>query len=332
MRSLPVSVIVPVYQGGEKFRQCLTHLTQTQPPPAEIIVVVDGDDRESALIANQFAVRTVSLPTNRGPAYARNRGAALAQHEILFFIDADIAVPPAIIDQVYTMFTQHAEVAALIGSYDDEPDEPNFISQYKNLFHHYVHQCSNETATTFWGACGGIRRSIFQAVGGFDETYPQPSIEDIELGHRLIQAGHQIRLCKQIQVKHLKHWSAASMVKTDFFKRALPWVELILIQKNLPNDLNLRYSHRFSVVLIFLWVGVFMLLPVIPWVAGLLLVVISVILFGLNLPVYRFFWQRRGLFFALSVIPWHWFYYFYSGVAFLVGLGRHIILREQLPS
>jgi GT2 family glycosyltransferase len=142
-------------------------------------------------------------------------------------------------------------LTALFGSYDDAPAATNFLSQYKNLFHHYVHQIANEEASTFWGACGAIRREVFLKLGGFDESYHQPCIEDIELGYRLKRAGYRIRLLKTLQVKHLKHWGVKSLLKTDFFQRALPWTELILRDRRLVNDLNLKTSSRVSVASIY---------------------------------------------------------------------------------
>jgi hypothetical protein len=58
-----------------------------------------------------------------------------------------------------------------------------------------------------------------------------------------------------IQVKHLKRWIFRSMMKTDFFYRALPWSELSLRFGRLPNDLNLRISQRISVALVFLLIA-----------------------------------------------------------------------------
>jgi hypothetical protein len=108
---------------------------------------------------------------------------------------------------------------------------------------------------TFWTGCGAIRRQVFLDSGGFDENhYPAPAIEDIELGYRLFQANRKLALNADIQVKHLKHWNLRSMIATDFFRRAIPWSELILRWGRMPNDLNLRSSQRISVVLAFMLV------------------------------------------------------------------------------
>jgi GT2 family glycosyltransferase len=39
-------------------------------------------------------------------------------------------------------------------------------------------------------------------LGGFDETYSRPSIEDVEFGRRLHRAGGQIILAPEIEVRH----------------------------------------------------------------------------------------------------------------------------------
>lgn len=248
---LRVSVIIPVHNGGDSFRRCLSSLAKTTPPPSEIIVVADGDTDGSWLLAKEFNAKVLRINARGGPAQARNLGAKAAQGDILFFVDADVVVYPDTISQVASTFSREPDLAALIGSYDDAPGATNFLSQYRNLLHHYVHQTGCEEASTFWGACGAIRRQVFLSLGGFDESYRQPSIEDIELGYRLKQAGYRIRLCKDLQVKHLKRWEMGSLLKADFFYRALPWTELILRDRQLINDLNLQVSSRVSVMLVF---------------------------------------------------------------------------------
>jgi GT2 family glycosyltransferase len=174
-------------------------------------------------------------------------------------------------------------------------------------------------------------------MGGFNEEYGCPFIkvsdflhreararvhhlglEDVELGYRLKRAGYKIRLEKELQIKHLKRWDIVSLVKTDFFSRALPWTALILESKGFINDLNVKTSGRVSVFA----VGLLLLtLPgslFLPWLL-LFSALLAILLLGLNWDLYRFFKKKRGLSFAIKAVPWHWFYLFYSGLGFAIG-------------
>jgi len=326
-----VAVIIPVHNGGEKFKHCLASLAQADPAPLEVIVVVDGGTEDSRRVAEAAGAVVVTTTVQSGPARARNLGARAARGDLLFFIDADVVMAPNAIAQVGAAFEQDSSLAALIGSYDDAPAETNFLSQYRNLFHHYVHQTGNADASTFWGACGAMRREIFIKMGGFNENYRQPCIEDIELGYRLKKEGHRIRLLKTLQVKHLKKWEVISMLKTDFFQRALPWTELILRDRQFVNDLNLKAANRISVASVYALLGASTVAwwwPRLTSIAGFLVLLLVI----LNAPVYRFFWRQRGLWFALRTIPWHWLYYLYSGLAFVVGGIRYWLCgRRSVP-
>ncbi|NJK50630.1 glycosyltransferase [Candidatus Gracilibacteria bacterium] len=324
---LSISIVTPVHNGGDNFRQYLSSLKQFAPPETETIVVADGDE-ESGNLAQAYGMRVLQIPSAGGPAKARNLGAKAAKGDILFFLDADVTIAAETIGQVNRIFTQEPDLAACIGSYDDSPGATNFLSQYKNLFHHYIHQTGNEEASTFWGACGAIRRDIFLKSGGFDESYRLPCVEDIELGYRLKQAGYKIKLYKNIQVKHLKRWGIISLLRAEVFYRAIPWTALILRHRQLNNDLNLQWSSRMSVLLVYAliaavvgswwWSGVL-------WIA----VVAIALLLIINHPVYQFFNRKRGIVFAIATIPWHWLYYLYSGLAFAIGIIRHVFDTTQ---
>jgi glycosyltransferase involved in cell wall biosynthesis len=321
-----ISVIVPVHNGGENFRRCLSALAEAEPSPNEIIVVADADRDGSGCLAEEFGAQVLITPTPGGPARARNLGARIARGDVLFFVDADVAIPPDAMEKIAAAFRREPDLAAIFGSYDDAPAATNFLSQYKNLFHHYIHQTAREEASTFFGACGAIRRDVFLSLGGYYENYRQPSIEDIELGYRLKHAGHRIRLCKALQVKHLKLWGVVSLLKADFFHRALPWTKLILRDRRFINDLNLRYSSRVSVMLIYGLLGA--LIGAWRWSGFLIFAgVAALLLLALNAPLYRFFRRKRGLWFALQSIPWHWLYYLYSGLAFAIGVTWYLFDR-----
>ena len=101
------------------------------------------------------------------------------------------------------------------------------VAAFRNLLHHVVHQRSAGRRAARSGPvsarCGA---TAFDAAGGFDaDRYPHPSIEDIELGGRLAAAGADPSSTRRIQGTHLKEWTLASMVQTDFRRRGVPWVD-----------------------------------------------------------------------------------------------------------
>jgi glycosyltransferase involved in cell wall biosynthesis len=324
---ITVSVVVPVHNGGVKFGKCLDSLENCSPPPVEIVVVADGRSDGEWLRAQQKGHKTIILETRSGPAHARNIGATEARGDIILFIDADVLVEKDIIRRIQTLFTEQQHLAAVFGSYDDEPFEQDLISQYRNLLHHFVHQSAREDASTFWGACGAIRKSVFMSMGGFNPLYRKPSIEDIEFGYRLKQKGHAIRLQKDIQVTHLKHWNMFSMLKTDIFCRAIPWTELLLKQGNIILDLNLSFMARLSTLLVFL------LLPA-PLIAcffamyNVVAMLCCIMLLAINGKFYFFIAKKRGLFFLLQTLPLHWLYFLYSGFSFIFVYFRNNFWRR----
>jgi GT2 family glycosyltransferase len=325
---LSVSIVIPVHNGGENFRRCLASLKQYVPASTEVIVVVDGSTDQSCQLAEEFGAKVTQLAIAGGPAQARNLGAKIAAGDILFFVDADVTIRADTLAQVVAAFQKQPELAALIGSYDDAPGTDNFLSQYKNLFHHYTHQTGSEEASTFWGACGAIRRDVFLAIGGFDQAYRYPSVEDIELGYRLKKAGYSIRLCKQIQVKHLKCWRVGSLLRAEIFYRAVPWTELIWRDRQFNNDLNLSNSSRLSLLLTYALL--IALIAAYWWLPALVIAsAIGLALLFLNWSVYRFFYHKRGGWFALRVIPWHWFYFLYGGFAFALGSLRYWLRKSR---
>jgi GT2 family glycosyltransferase len=230
------------------------------------------------------------------------------------FIDADVTVSKDIIERVSDFFISYPNAAAMIGSYDDNPFEKDHLSQYRNLLHHFTHQCANTEASTFWGACGAIRRDVFITSGGFNETYTLPCIEDIELGYRLKDRGLCLHLLKDLQVKHLKKWEFTSMLKTDIFNRAIPWTELLIKRKKKEYDLNLSLSSRISTLLLFL-------LPVFifAWIfsgESYFLSVLIILLLAINWNFYFFLLKKRGGLFLLRSLPFHWLYFLYSGLSY----------------
>ncbi len=296
--------------------------------PAEIIVVDNGSTDRSGEIARQYGAQVIQTAGQHcGPAHARNRGAAIATGDILLFIDADVAVHPDAIGLVEQTLSDHPEIAAVFGSYDDDPPGSGLASQYKNLLHHYVHQHGHRESSTFWTGCGAIRREVFLDIGGFDEHYTRPSIEDIDLGARLRRAGRRVWLCPEIQATHLKRWTLRQLLHTDIHDRAVPWTRLILREAYLPGDLNLDLRSRLSAILA--WLLIFSVAAAL-WSPYLLpLVALTALgLAALNAGLYRFFIRQGGLRFGLGASGLHVLYLLYGSLIFAMLATRHFFSKR----
>jgi hypothetical protein len=313
-----ISVIMPVYNGAEVLRASLAPLAAMRRAGeiAEVIVVDDGSTDASVAIARELGARVVPSGGRLGPGGARNIAAPSAAGDVLWFVDADVVVHDDAARALASAFAASG-AAAVFGSYDDRPAGTNFLSQYKNLVHHFYHHRGGGEADTFWAGCGAVRKDVFLASGGFDaKAYPYPSIEDIELGYRLRERGCRIVLAPEIQATHLKIWRLANLLHTDTARRALPWSRLIQSRSELPDALNVGIGERINAVAAVALVAsvalaVARLAPV--WLPVLVLFAVAVA----NARLFAFFARARGVAFALGAVAFHQLYYLYSSAIYV---------------
>jgi len=312
---LTVSVVMPAFNAAQ-------HLTLSLPPlltllqrglVLELLVVDDGSTDGTAALAAGMGATVLPSGGRTGPAAARNVAARQARGDLLWFVDADVVVHGGTAERLLRRFEDPA-LAAVFGSYCDAPPEQSFFSQYKNLLHHFHHQRNAGASSSFWSGCGAVRRIEFLAVGGFDaRQFPRPSIEDVELGHRMQRAGLRIDLDPALFCTHLKHWSLAQLVMVDIRARALPWCRLILAGRAPARELNVAPAERRSALLALGLLGALGLAwqPWLPaWLPGLL----CLLALWSNWQLLRFFQAKRGSAFALAAWSYHQIFYLYSSM------------------
>ena len=262
---------------------------------------------------------------------ARNYGAQHATHDLILFLDSDIIATTAAVDGMREAFS-NPQIAAVFGSYCDRPGHPGFLSQYRNLLHHHTHQQHPGPAAHFWSGFGAVRRAPFFAAKGFSSSYRRPCIEDIELDLRLATHGHRIELRPDLQVTHLKHWTARNMLRTDVLDRALPWSRLIVQRGAFTARLNTDWRAQLSaasLALIFCLAAVALF---VPSLAPILLLPTGGYLTA-NHNFYRFLLKKKGWLFTLRVLPWRAVYYLTSATVFgLVVAHYHFLRRLLLPA
>ena len=314
---ISISVIMPVYNGLAFIEKSLPPLIEMmrRGEVEEVIVVDDSSTDATAASAEAMGARVIPSGGRLGPGGARNEAAKEARGSILWFVDADVVVHEDAARELQAAFST-ADITAVFGSYDDTPPARNFLSQYKNLVHHFYHHRGRRDASTFWSGCGGIRKDAFLAAGGFDVvTYTRPSIEDIELGYRLSAAGGRIVLWPELQGTHLKVWRFFNLIHTEVFCRAIPWSRLMLSRSGMVNELNVGKAERLRAVLagVFLIAVVASLHPSVPaWTALIMLAIVAIA----NMKLLALFFRRKGVIFAIGGLLFHQLYYLYSSAAF----------------
>jgi mycofactocin system glycosyltransferase len=220
--SLPhVSVIIPVKDRAGELRSCLNSLMKLDYPAdkLEVIVVDDGSSDGTRDVAGEFrALVTDSGGVGLGPAAARNRGAAIAEGEILAFIDSDCTASENWLQELVPAF-QDPQVAA-IGGWVDGFFQASVLDRYEAVMSSLNlgrrERSGREGADTFYlPSCNLlVRRQAFRSAGGFRAEMKVG--EDVDLTWRLRDAGGKILYRPQGTVWHAHRNRLSAFLKRRF--------------------------------------------------------------------------------------------------------------------
>jgi glycosyltransferase involved in cell wall biosynthesis len=189
MNTSIVSVVIPAYNEEENIGDLLVRTNATLETigvPYEIIVVDDGSDDETRLMAMKNKATVLSNGTNRGKGYALKKGIQNANGNILITMDADGSHRPEEIPKLLVPLLNGADV--VFGS--------RFIGKAEQDSTKKLHIFGNKLFNLLIALLTGKR--VMDSQTGF-RAYKKKKIEEIEITSK----GYEVET--ELTVKSLKN-------------------------------------------------------------------------------------------------------------------------------
>lgn len=189
---MKLSIVIPCHNSASTVGAQLEALaSQRWSGSWEVLFADNGSTDASRAVAESYAsqlpnFRIVDASARRGASFARNEGARHARGESLVFCDADDEVAPGWVEAIGTALARHDFVCS---RFKTDKLNPSWKQRY-------LGEVQSEGLMTAWyppylpfaGGCGlGIKRALFEKIGGFDEALL--NCQDTDLCFRVQLAG-----------------------------------------------------------------------------------------------------------------------------------------------
>lgn len=249
-----VSIVLVNYNGAEVVLNCLRSLLQfLHTIPYEIIVVDNAStDGSATLISDNFpTVQLLKQIENRGFGAGNNVGAKQAKGEFLFFLNTDTLLTSDVLPPLVTLMKERPEVG-IIGTKLLNEDgslqlsiasEISIVGEYKTLkqlrqvstekYRETIEQkfAQTQTVDIVIGAAFFMRKSLFEVLDGFDETFFM-YFEESDLCQRARDRGWQVLYTPEVAIIHLGGYSVGKV--SDRMRLEYRRSQLYYYQKHRP--------------------------------------------------------------------------------------------------
>ncbi|MHC5063839.1 MAG: glycosyltransferase family 2 protein [Planctomycetota bacterium] len=204
-----VAVVIPAFNSRRFLGEAIASVQAQTEPPAELIVVDDGSEDGCAELAEELDVRCIRRE-NGGPGAARNTGVAATSSPLIAFLDADDYFEPGKLARQAGHMAASDCVAcggdALIlraGKFEHPGPRKNGAGRVPARIDRELLMRGNPLICSSMM----LRRTAFEAVGGFDEDRDLIATEDYDLWLRVLSEGSIDYLDEALAVYRRGPWS-----------------------------------------------------------------------------------------------------------------------------
>ena len=198
-------------------------------PRIQVVVVDDCSphdvrSRVEALVEKYAWAKIVVAPLNSGPATARNLGAAHADSEWLWFLDSDVSLQPGALGEMAEICRELRGFSAVVNGVGPKPSPAS--SPFQKVKNYLEHSWQPKEGPTFSvdSKSFTVRADVYRRLGGFNEAFRAPTVEDYDFCYRLLSAGEKPLFTHRVKIFH-RHPKMLSQMRL-FFHRAREWMQL----------------------------------------------------------------------------------------------------------
>ncbi|NOT96501.1 MAG: glycosyltransferase family 2 protein [Nitrospira sp.] len=225
---IDLSIAIVSYNTKDLLLDCLRALHAHTSGIRFDVIVVDNDSRDGTVSAVRDAYPAITIianQDNRGFAKAVNQAVAVSRGRHVLLLNSDTLVKDQSLATMVRYLDDHPDVGAVSCKQWTGEGHLNqtcfpFPSIrdhlfYSTLFHRVAPSIQAAAAATQavdctqsqdvdWanGACLMVRRSLFEQLGGLDESFFM-YFEDADLCRRLRQQGYRVRHLAEAAIVHL---------------------------------------------------------------------------------------------------------------------------------
>ena len=193
-----VDVVIPVYNAPKLTKRCIdsvvTHLGHSI---GTIFVQDDASNAETSEMLDSLSypqLHVFHAPQNQGYGQSVNEAVARSHADLVLVLNSDIEIADNFLPLLCGALAADPQLAVISPTEGDIPE-----SQAGR----YVRQPGGYIATfRFRGYAFLIRRTVFQALAGFDAQFGRGYYEDTDLGRRLIQQGWRMGVQPGAVIRH----------------------------------------------------------------------------------------------------------------------------------
>jgi len=203
MNGVELSVVIPTCDRNDMLRRSILSLYDQEEAPErfEIVVVDDGKIKTAHQVTDEIkkqkGVENIHCFPGRtqGPACARNDGVRKAAGKIILFIGDDIISHPRLLSEHVRIHRQrNIPNLAILGPAYWPPDGEKsrlleFLMAGDQFSYAFFDDPDDIPYNYFYTSNISLHRSFMLENGMFDEGFPSPAWEDIDLGFRLKEKG-----------------------------------------------------------------------------------------------------------------------------------------------